>query len=57
MASVFGHGLLASAIGIHLDHPQRIKLLITGIALSILPDADIITFDYGIPYEHMFGHR
>ena len=57
MASVFGHGLLATAMGIHMDHPTKIKLVLTGICLSILPDADIVAFNYGIPYEHMFGHR
>lgn len=57
MASVFGHGLIASAIGIHMDHPTKIKLILTGMVLSVLPDADIIAFDFGIPYEHMFGHR
>ncbi len=26
-------------------------------ALSMLPDADVIAFTFGIPYEHPFGHR
>ena len=24
---------------------------------AILPDVDVIAFSFGIPYEHMFGHR
>lgn len=35
--------------------PTQIFLL--GIVSSVLPDADVITFSYGIPYEHMYGHR
>lgn len=30
-------------------------LLMTG--LSMLPDADVISFLFGIPYAHEFGHR
>ncbi len=26
-------------------------------ALSMLPDADVVAFVLGIPYEHAFGHR
>lgn len=26
-------------------------------AVSMLPDADVIAFTFGIPYEHPFGHR
>jgi inner membrane protein len=28
-----------------------------GAAATILPDADVIAFALGIPYEHMLGHR
>ena len=27
------------------------------VGLSMLPDADVIAFVVGIPYEHAFGHR
>jgi len=26
-------------------------------ALSMLPDADVLAFSFGIPYDHPFGHR
>jgi inner membrane protein len=26
-------------------------------ALALLPDADVVTFAFGIPYAHPFGHR
>jgi inner membrane protein len=27
------------------------------LVLPVLPDADVITFKFGIPYGHFFGHR
>lgn len=35
--------------------PRRVWLL--GVLGSILPDADVIAFALGIPYDHTFGHR
>lgn len=35
--------------------PRRVLFL--GILGSILPDADVAAFVFGIPYEHTFGHR
>jgi inner membrane protein len=57
MASAFGHAILASAIGFHWNSVKKRKLISLGILSSILPDADIIAFKFGIPYSHMFGHR
>ena len=45
---------LGLALGTRLI-PQR--LLEFGVVASILPDADVATFCFGIPYESMFGHR
>ncbi len=28
-----------------------------GAVLTVLPDADVVAFALGIPYEHMLGHR
>ncbi|TGK33748.1 metal-dependent hydrolase [Leptospira gomenensis] len=33
------------------------RLLLTGIVFSILPDADVVAFKLGIPYESDWGHR
>ncbi|TGK25572.1 metal-dependent hydrolase [Leptospira yasudae] len=33
------------------------RLLLAGILFSILPDADVIAFKFGIPYEDDWGHR
>lgn len=34
-----------------------IRLVLFGILFSILPDADVIAFKFGIPYESDWGHR
>jgi len=31
--------------------------LLLGALCTIIPDADVIAFDFGIPYGHLFGHR
>lgn len=33
------------------------RLLVVAMAASILPDADVIGFSFGIPYASVFGHR
>ena len=35
--------------------PRNVVFL--GVLGSILPDADVAAFAFGIPYEHTFGHR
>ena len=58
MASVFGHAISAIAIGkIYPTSMNSWKFIGLGILCSILPDADVITFQLGIPYGHLFGHR
>lgn len=32
-------------------------MVLSGMLLTILPDIDVLAFRFGIPYEHMFGHR
>ncbi|WP_430412606.1 metal-dependent hydrolase [Kordia sp.] len=58
MASIFGHALAAYTIGkvstIKLN-PVKLSLLL--ICCAIIPDADVIMFSFGYPYEHPLGHR
>lgn len=35
--------------------PRRV--LFAGVLGTIIPDADVVAFVFGIPYEHTFGHR
>src|SRR5262245_6682515 len=58
MASLIGHGamgLLASRYGAR----ARVRSWATlgMVALSMLPDADVVAFKLGIPYSDPFGHR
>ncbi|WP_299251808.1 metal-dependent hydrolase [uncultured Aquimarina sp.] len=58
MASIFGHALTAYALG--KGFKKEIvtwKFWILGIICSILPDADVIGFKFGIAYEDFWGHR
>jgi len=58
LASIFGHTL--AAIGLGKVLPQKYssaKFWLLGIFCSILPDADVLGFLYGIPYESFWGHR
>lgn len=58
MASVFGHAILAGAVGSALkDELRKPKVFILGIICSIFPDADVLGFKYGIPYDSLWGHR
>lgn len=58
MASAFAHIAIPAAIycvfrGRFLSH----RLFWLAAVLSVLPDADVIAFHFGIPYESQWGHR
>jgi inner membrane protein len=58
MPSVFGHLLASSVLG-YAFFPARIQpraLLLAG-GCAIAPDADVLAFAFGIPYESLWGHR
>lgn len=58
MASAFGHAYAAFSIGSGYSKTIRnAQFLFIGIVCSILPDADVISFKLGIPYEAFWGHR
>jgi inner membrane protein len=55
---VISHAAVAVAAGIAFaprDIPDRFWPL--AIACSVIPDADVIGFAFGIPYNHLLGHR
>src|SRR4051812_20495611 len=56
MASAFTHAFAAAALG-SLLVPGRGRLIALGAALAVLPDADALGFQLGIPYDHPLGHR
>ena len=57
MASVFGHSIVGFTLSRLFNSKQNKLLLILAIISTILPDADIIAFSFGVPYSHPFGHR
>ncbi len=58
MASAFGHAALAISLGSAYNKRFRtLKFFLIGAACSILPDADVVGFAVGIPYEAFWGHR
>ena len=58
MASAFGHAAAALAIGsAYANTFTSRKFWLLGVACSILPDADVLSFKLGVPYESFWGHR
>ena len=58
MASLFGHAFIAITLGKSFSRKQRTwKLIILAIICAIIPDADVIGFQFGISYESFWGHR
>ncbi len=58
MPTVITHAIAAAALGTGLGpraQPPRFWLLTA--ACAMLPDADVVTYDLGLEYGHMFGHR
>ncbi len=58
MASLITHPVVPLSLGIAFGGQWIPRFaVITGIVFSLLPDADVIAFRFGIPYGHMLGHR
>jgi inner membrane protein len=58
MPTIFSHPAVPLALGFGLGRELvSRRLLLAGVAASILPDLDVVAFSFGIPYEHEFGHR
>ncbi|MCB0647350.1 MAG: metal-dependent hydrolase [Saprospiraceae bacterium] len=58
MASIFGHGILASSFSAFLPKEEKNRTIIgAGVLASMMPDLDVISFGFGIPYESWLGHR
>ena len=58
MTTLITHPLPVLALGLALG-PRVIppRLLLAGLLFSLLPDADVLAFKFGIPYADAFGHR
>lgn len=58
MPSVIGHTIAGVSVGYALSPGNRGALYWPAvIALSIIPDIDVIAFRFGVPYAHPLDHR
>lgn len=58
MATVFTHPAIAIVLLPWFKSAVKSKsVLAVGIIFTIIPDIDVIAFNFGIPYSHLFGHR
>jgi inner membrane protein len=57
MASIFGHAVVGFTLSKIISNHNSKLLLFFAIASAILPDIDVLSFSFGIPYEAPFGHR
>ena len=58
MASAFGHAVAAIAIGSSFSKTfKSIKFWLICIGCAVLPDLDVIGFNFGISYSSFWGHR
>ena len=58
MPSAISHAAVAVAAGISFA-PRNVPDYFGPLAIlcSVIPDADIVGFSFGIPYAHFWGHR
>lgn len=58
MPSVFTHAVAGAAIGaIYPKGALPKHAWAIGALCAVLPDLDVVAFQLGIPYGHVFGHR
>ena len=58
MPTIVTHAAIPLAVGLGLGTGVvSRRLLLAGVLAAILPDADVLAFHLGIPYEHALGHR
>jgi inner membrane protein len=58
MASAFSHIAVPAVLyAVFKSRSVNFKLFLVAALCSIIPDADVIAFKWGIPYESQWGHR
>ena len=58
MASAFTHAFFGAALGgVYATRRMHARFWVLAAACAVLPDADVLAFEFGIPYGSMFGHR
>ncbi len=58
MASAISHAVAALAIGEVLHPPQApLRFWLLGVGCAVVPDVDVIGFNFGVSYGSPLGHR
>jgi inner membrane protein len=58
MPTVMTHGFVAALLGkTFVARRMEARFWLFSVLCSILPDADVIGFSFGVRYEDMLGHR
>jgi inner membrane protein len=58
MASLIGHAFISIALGKSFSrHKRTWKIILIAILCAIIPDIDVIGFQFGISYGSFWGHR
>jgi len=58
MPTIISHAAIPLALGLGLGEARIPRpLLLTGIATSMLPDADVILMRFGVTYDSIWSHR
>lgn len=58
MPTAITHALVGGALAHAAPAgPSRWRVVAALMAVSVIPDLDVVAFKLGIPYAHMFGHR
>src|SRR5215510_1718942 len=58
MPSVFSHAIAAVAIGgTAIGGPSRLTIWSLGAICAVVPDLDVVSFHFGLPYNQVLGHR
>ena len=58
MASLFSHGIVAVALGkSYAASKMKRRFWVAAVICSVVPDADVIGFHFGIAYRDVMGHR
>lgn len=57
MASIFTHAVVGFAVGKLIQNASSPRVWWLSVVCAIVPDADVASFSFGIPYGHILGHR
>jgi len=58
MPTVFSHAAAAVSLAtVCSSAPTRLRVAAVAALCAVIPDADVVAFRFGIPYDHVLGHR